>query len=168
MNRGGNIKHLIERYADESSKEMLRDLMDIIGNFIEDMSHQHPREVEALMRDIKSTVEPFMYDEDAHASLRDVRNSDGSRGPHWTKAQTDEMARKYGIDLNSEKYNDWDFYTALNLAYSKMYHRDFRDDHYVSLTKNFWLDDRDWTKNGRSHPGKVKWYLNSKYKYLGQ
>jgi hypothetical protein len=168
MNRGGNIKQVIERYADETSKEMLRDLMDIIGNFVEDMSRNHPHEVETLMRDIHSIVEPFMYDEDARVHLRDIRNEDGTRGAHWTKTQTDEMARKYGIDTHSDKYNDWDFHTAMNLAYATMYHRDFRDDHYVSLAKTFWLDDKDWNKNGRAQPGKVKWYVNNKTKYLRQ
>ena len=144
----------------------MMELSDILSNFIEDMRSRHPKEVETLMEDVKTTIVPYLSPEDADEHLKRLVNEDGTTGPHWTKAQTDDVARKYSVDLTTSKFNDWDFYTAMNLSYSDMYNRDFQIEHYVSIAKSFWLDDKDWKKDGKWVPGKLKWYLCEKCEYL--
>lgn len=160
------LKELLMEYAENNTKETMIELANTISNFIEDMRTKHEIEVEALMNDIKTTVVPYLFEDEAREALKKLVNEDGTTGPHWSKSQTDDVARKYGIDLTTHKFNDWDFYTAMNLTYSDMYNRDFQTEHYVSISKSFWLCDKDWCKDGKWLPGKLKWYVSSKCEYL--
>lgn len=160
------LEHIMHKYSEDASKDTMEEITEILSNFIEDMRNHHEKEVEALLHDIKGVVTPYLEEEEAKEFLFRIVNKDGTKGPHWTKAHTDEIARKYGIDLTTGCFNDWDFYAALNITYSDMYEPKFQLEDYVCLTKSFWLKDADWAKHGKHIPGKIKWYLSSKEKYL--
>lgn len=160
------LKELIIEHAQNNPVGTMIEVAGIISNFVEDMRLKHEMEVEALMHDIRTTVVPYLCEEEAREKLKTIINEDGTKGAHWSKTQTDDAARKYGVDLTTYKFNDWDFYVALNLSYSDMYNKDFGVEHYVSIAKSFWLCDKDWVKDGKWIPGKVKWYLCAKCEYL--
>ena len=62
-----------------------------------------------------------------------MENKDGTRGEHWSKMQTDQYAGEY---------NKWDWYAALNMAYSDYYNPKFDTNNYIEFAKDF-IDDKD-------------------------
>jgi hypothetical protein len=69
----------------------------------------------------------------AHKWVDSMQNKDGSRGPHWSKSQTDVYAGAFDK-------NDW--YVVLNMMYSDYYNSKFDTSTYIDLAKD-WLSDKD-------------------------
>lgn len=74
--------------------------------------------------------------------MDELENADGSRGAHWTMAQTKEVQEKKGIRLDPVE-----FFAAMNMMYSdyckiaKRYNVN-TSDFYASMAKAF-LEDKD-------------------------
>lgn len=87
---------------------------------------------------------PFTY-KDAVSSME---NMDGTKGPHWSMDDVREVMRSKGI--SSDRFNEYDFAYALNMAYS-----DFKGsvsdslDSYVRVALAF-LNDKD-AKEGKAY-----------------
>lgn len=81
--------------------------------------------------------------------MKNLENDDGTRGAHFSKQQTDEMAKKLGVDFSDFSKEAWEL--AVNMMYS-----DYCDtigkhvqghDIYGKLAKDF-LEDEDASKDG--------------------
>ncbi len=75
-----------------------------------------------------------------------MQNEDGSRGPHWTRDQTDQVLAQKGYDCDPTE-----FFAILNNVYSDYSavakkHGVNNIDFYVDLAKA-WLCDKDAVKN---------------------
>lgn len=71
-----------------------------------------------------------------------MRNTDGTRGPHWTLEQTDQVAQQRGISCDKN-----DFWAVMNMMYSDYYkvaskHSVDTPGFYADMAKAF-LEDAD-------------------------
>lgn len=75
-----------------------------------------------------------------------MKNSDGSTGPHWDMAQTEDVRKQHGYTCDPAE-----FYAAINMCYSDYYKlaKDFNlnnTDFYARMAHAF-LDDEDAGEN---------------------
>lgn len=63
---------------------------------------------------------PHFNEEQARKAVNKMENEDGTRGPHWSLAETTSVANQYGVKL-TEKFNKYDWFVALNMVYSDYY-----------------------------------------------
>ena len=104
---------------------------------------------------------PHFNKECAVKAVSKMHNTDGTRGPHWDLIQTTRVAEQYGINTKTGKFNEYDWYVALNMVRSDYYKFVFTTFHsdnikyFVGLAKAF-LEDDDVDE------GKM-WYY---YKYV--
>lgn len=68
-----------------------------------------------------------------------MKNEDGTTGGHWTFEETEAVKNQYGI-----KYDCWEFYSVMNMAYSDFYKKGADISYYVDIAKG-WLGDVDST-----------------------
>lgn len=104
---------------------------------------------------------PHFNEECALMAVEHMINEDGTRGAHWTIEQTSSVAQQYGINLNTGRYNKYDWFVTMNMFYSDYYKavvsmtNSDNVRYYVDLSKA-WLEDKDVDE------GKM-WYY---YKYI--
>lgn len=95
---------------------------------------------------LDSTFEPLylslfgshFIEETALEAVQGMYNSE-SKGEYYTKAQTDELAKKLG--LNFSTYNDWDWYFTFNMIATD-YNNILEPNSYAKVAKA-WLEDVD-------------------------
>lgn len=77
-----------------------------------------------------------------------MQNEDNTKGPHWSVEESTSIANQLGINLNTGKYNKWDWFVVLNMVYSDFYKAivaitgNANTKHFVELAKA-WLCDKD-------------------------
>lgn len=104
---------------------------------------------------------PHFNEKYALMAVEHMVNEDGTKGAHWTIEQTSSVAQQYGINLNTGKYNKYDWFVTMNMFYSDYYKaivsmtNSDNVRYYVDLSKA-WLEDKDVDE------GKM-WYY---YKYV--
>lgn len=81
-------------------------------------------------------------EETAHEWMENLRNEDGTKGPHWTKEQTTQVMKQKGIDCDPVE-----FWVAMNAMYSDYFNVAKKMnvnnvDFYVNMAKAF-IDDKD-------------------------
>lgn len=83
---------------------------------------------------------PYLLDK----ALKAMINEDGTKGGHWTLAQTNEVARNNNVSF--ENFNEYDFCYVLNMMYSDYYKAvDDSINSYFKLAMKF-LNDKDMPK----------------------
>lgn len=96
-------------------------------------------------------------EEQAYEAVSMMENEDGTTGPHWSVEDTTSVANQYGINLNSTKFNKWDWFVAMNMIYSDFYKAlanivgNPTTRHFAELAKA-WMNDKD------IEPGKMWHY----------
>lgn len=81
--------------------------------------------------------------ESAESWVENMKNEDGTKGPHWTMEQTEQVRRQKNLDCDPVE-----FWVAMNAAYSdlckvaKKYNVNTVD-YYVDYVKAFWFNDQD-------------------------
>lgn len=109
------------------------------GGTQEEMSHGHSETVMGRSRPRRMKLTQDMAEE----WMEGLQNEDGTRGPHWSAAQTRQVMSQKGIGADPVQ-----FYAALNMIYSdyykvlKKYGLADKMDVYVDLACA-WLNDRD-------------------------
>lgn len=83
-----------------------------------------------------------MDEETAHEWMENLRNEDGTKGPHWTKEQTTQVMKQKGIDCDPVE-----FWVAMNAMYSDYFNVAKKMnvnnvDFYTHMAKAF-IDDKD-------------------------
>jgi hypothetical protein len=81
-------------------------------------------------------------EETAHEWMENLRNEDGTKGPHWTKEQTTQVMKQKGIDCDPVE-----FWVAMNAMYSDYFNVAKKMnvnnvDFYTHMAKAF-IDDKD-------------------------
>jgi hypothetical protein len=85
--------------------------------------------------------------ETAEEWVENMKNEDGTKGPHWTMEQTEQVRRQKGLDCDPVE-----FWVAMNAAYSDLCkvakkHNVNTVDYYVDYVKAFWFNDQDAEPN---------------------
>ena len=136
-NGGGEMNRIGFNYPMEANG----DYGDQIENpSMHDMKHR-PEKAMRGHASSKMMSMPMAY-ETAMEWMDELENADGSRGAHWTMAQTKEVQEKKGIHLDPVE-----FFAAMNMMYSdyckiaKRYNVN-TPDFYAGMAKAF-LEDKD-------------------------
>lgn len=108
-----------------------------------------------MIRGGASGHEMKLDEQTAHEWMENLRNEDGSKGPHWTKDQTTQVLKQKNLDCDP-----LEFWVAINAMYSDYFNVAKKAnvnniDFYVNMAKAF-LDDKD------AIPGKLAAY----YEYI--
>ena len=99
-------------------------------------------EIKKKDKDLYKRIEYKLYklvygehlnEELAYEWVNEMQNKDGTIGEHWGKSQTDQYVGKY---------NEWDWYVAMNMMYSDYYNPKFDTNTYIELAKDY-LNDKD-------------------------
>ena len=91
---------------------------------------------------------PHFNEEYAYEAVECMQNEDNTKSPHWSVEESTSIANQLGINLNTGKYNKWDWFVALNMVYSDFYKAvvsitgNANTKHFVELAKA-WLCDKD-------------------------
>ena len=81
--------------------------------------------------------------ETAESWVENMKNEDGTKGPHWTMEQTEQVRRQKNLSCDPVE-----FWVAMNAAYSDLCkvakkHNVNTVDYYVDYVKAFWFNDED-------------------------
>lgn len=79
--------------------------------------------------------------------VKDMKNANDTRGPHWKPEEVKQLIQQKGLDVDF-----WPFYAALNAEYSDRCkvnekHGVSKIDFYLDSVMAFWLHDEDAVKN---------------------
>lgn len=109
------------------------------GGFMEEGMIAFPeKERKASQRLDKKTAEEW---------VESMKNEDGTKGPHWTMEQTEQVRRQKGLDCDP-----LEFWVAMNASYSdlsklaKKYSVNNMD-YYVDYVLSYWFKDKDAVPN---------------------
>lgn len=85
--------------------------------------------------------------ETAESWVENMKNEDGTKGPHWTMEQTEQVRRQKNLSCDPVE-----FWVAMNAAYSDLCkvakkHNVNTVDYYVDYVKAFWFNDQDAEPN---------------------
>ena len=86
------LKEIFYEYLDN---QRMKEAICVLDNFVEDMRKDHHEEVEAMLRDVKETINPYLDEEEAKEIVKSFENKDGSTGEKWSKSETDNVAHKF-------------------------------------------------------------------------
>ena len=91
---------------------------------------------------------PHFNEECAKKCVSKMENEDGTNGAHWSIEETTQVAQQYGINLNGDKFNKYDWFVSLNMIYSDFYKvvvsmfGNSNTQFFVELAKA-WINDKD-------------------------
>ena len=104
---------------------------------------------------------PHFNEECALKAVAKMQNEDGTNGQHWSVSESVALANRYGVSFNTDKYNKYDWYVALNMVYSD-YYQLVRNNQISDTTKFFVELAKYWLKDKDVDEGKM-WYY---FKYV--
>lgn len=122
--------------------QIMQEWDDILIEHAEKLKGAHPDLYEELVESFYVSVYgEHLCESTAMKAVGAMKNLDGTTGAHWSLAETDSVAKQYGIAWTS--YNRYDWYYVLNMMYSD-YYKLFGSstETYIKLAKA-WLDDPD-------------------------
>ena len=127
-------KKLIKEIIAKESKADMEELECLVIELMDDIKDRDPK----LYKHIECKLYKLVYGEHLNEELAQdwvnhMKNKDGTTGEHWTKFQTDQYAGNH---------NKWDWYAAMNMAYSDYFNPKFDTNFYIDFAKD-WIDDKD-------------------------
>lgn len=146
-------KLIFERF-NASDKEFLENKFIYMIDLLKELDHREYEKIE-------SCLYVHMYGEHLSKEMAEnwthnMKNKDGSEGAHWTIAETNDIAKKYGIEFKDFSEQEW--FAVLNMIYSDYYGIISNDiSTYVELAKGWFYDkDSDTGKTYRYYMNVVK------------
>lgn len=123
---------------------------------LKDFAHYSIGMVKRIDEDVYDDIEMYLYKEvyGCHfckwlleKAVKQMRNEDGSTGPHWTLDQTTSVAKNNGIEF--VHFNEYDWNYVMNMIYSDYYGSVPNETTmYVKMARKF-LEDKD-AKEGKA------------------
>jgi len=136
------FKKLIDKLVMGADTKTMQKIGTVIDEHLTDLEAEYPKMFWEVVSELHEVVNGEHFDEEmAKCAVSQMKNEDGTTGPHWTYEQTTAVAASNGILFNT--YNGWDFYYAMNMWYSDFYGVIGNDTAmYVKFVKA-WLEDKD-------------------------
>lgn len=131
-----DYRKVLKKYIDSAQNADMEVLADLTESFIHKMSETNPEQVEGFLKELVLYIEPFANRKNAVAVVQNMKNDDGSAGPHWDYDTVSKVAEENEIDCVPE------FYYVLNMVYSDYYCKNYTDSDYIRMAVQF-LDDKD-------------------------
>lgn len=128
-------KKMLNDAKPEQLKSFLSDQLDELKRTMPELYEQ--MECELYEHIYGPHFTSWKYDE----AVSDLKNEDGTVGPHWTAEQITEYAKAHGLQYRG--YNEYDFAYVMNMVYSD-YRGAVQDstDAYFMLARAF-IEDND-------------------------
>ena len=128
-------RKMLEEATHEQLKTFLYDQFDELKRTMPEIYEDMEEELYEHIYGCHFT--PWKYD----CAVKELKNQDGSTGPHWTVQQIVDYAKSHAIHFGP--YNEYDFSYVLNMLYSDYYGAvPDNAESYFKLAKAF-LDDKD-------------------------
>lgn len=124
------IKELVTR-KDKFDMEELECIMNYMIDNLKKYDYDSYNRIEYKL--YKLVYGNHLCEELAYKWVASMENKDGSKGEHWSIEQTSQYAGTH---------NKYDWYVAMNMAYSDYFNSSFDVTTYVKLAKD-WLTDKD-------------------------
>lgn len=110
------MKEHIDRYK----KKLEKSICDYMENPATERSAEAVRNMAKCWMKLgemqAAMEEKWFCEEDAKEWAKNLKNSDGTTGPHWTEAQTTEVAHANGVDFMH--IMPWQWWITMNMIYS--------------------------------------------------
>lgn len=154
---------LIDKYGKGASNEKMKDLTNIISEFLAPMKKVHKEKYWSFMRDVFGLLNDNHYDSEfAEHDVKNIEYVDiqgvKHKGEYWTFEQAEEAMKKVQLPQDANKY-DW--YVALNNTYADTC-KVLDDEQIIKLACQFWFKDQDWAGKDTSST-KIFEYMKCKY-----
>lgn len=128
-------------YLDMSSdNEKVCKLHNIICEYLDSLTLDtaDPKAKRMLLKLHELDCGPYFDTDIATKAVANMKNVDGTTGPHWTFAEVEEEAKKRNIDHPA------DLYYAINMLYSDLSNVLGKDpEKYIAVAKALYWDDPD-------------------------
>lgn len=136
------MKNRIDRMLSSASDENRKKAMDAIMEYIAEMEYEDPEEYWELVTDVHEAIHGCHFDEEtARFAVSKMKNDDNTTGEKWSLSDTMQVAASNGIQF--DKFNEYDWYYTMNMAYSDFYKSVGNNTQmYISLAKD-WISDAD-------------------------
>lgn len=122
-----------------ATEEQLREFIDDAMGMLKETHHDLYEDLEMYL--YKEIYGCHFNDWMLEKATKEMKNEDGTTGPHWTIDQTSIVAKQVGVDFS--KYNEYDWNYVMNMMYSDFYGAIQNDPIvYGKLSKKF-LEDKD-------------------------
>lgn len=146
------FQELMEYAAEyKSAPEVMLNITKRLGSFIHKMDEYCPDEVDELQCDLEMMIYgPHFTETSVEQAVAEMRNEDGTTGPHWTLDETMSVAKAKSIDFAVKKYNIYDWYYSMNMWYSDFYPLHRGEPNRVAEMVILWLEDKD-APEGKSY-----------------
>ena len=154
---------LIDKYGKGASNEKMKDLTNIISEFLAPMKKVHKEKYWSFMRDVFGLLNDNHYDSEfAEHDVKNIEYIDiqgvKHKGGYWTFEQAEEAMKKVQLPQDANKY-DW--YVALNNTYADTC-KVLDDEQIIKLACQFWFKEQDWAGKDTSST-KIFEYMKCKY-----
>lgn len=132
------LKHDIKHIIEKGKSEDMHALEDMFNEVVEDLRESDKDKYCEIVYNVHKIAYGGHLGEDlARHWVDSMENKDGSRGAHWSWADTETVRKQYAPDADSS-----DFYACLNMVWSDYYDQRFDTATYAKLAKD-WLEDKD-------------------------
>lgn len=130
-----------KEYLDMSSDDTkTRELHNIICEYLDSLTLDtaEPKAKRMLLKLHELDYGPYFDTDIAIKAVDNMKNVDGTTGPHWTFAEVEKEAQKRNIDHPA------DLYYAINMLYSDLSNVLGKDpEKYIAVAKALYWDDPD-------------------------
>lgn len=130
-----------KEYLDMSSdNEKVCELHNIICEYLDSLTLDtaDPKAKRMLLKLHELDYGPYFDNDIATNAVANMKNVDGTTGPHWTFTEVEEEAKKRNIDHPA------DLYYAINMLYSDLSSVLGKDpEKYIAVAKALYWDDPD-------------------------
>lgn len=130
-----------KEYLDMSSdNEKACELRNIICEYLDSLTLEtaDPKAKHMLLKLHELDYGPYFDNDIATNAVANMKNVDGTTGPHWAFAEVEEEAKKRNIDHPA------DLYYAINMLYSDLSNVLGNDPgKYIAIAKALYWDDPD-------------------------
>lgn len=131
-------KHLINKIIAEGNTVYMDYLRDISIDSLDELKiYNYPIYKNIICKLYKMVYGNHLSEEIAKDWVKSMKNKDGTQGEHWSIEQTNQYAGQH---------NKYDWYVAMNMAYSDYYSVKFDTNVYVELANDF-INDKDAKDN---------------------
>jgi len=111
------FKDYIDKIVAKADPKQMYELTDVLNDHFEEMLVIDPKAYWDVMHDLHVLANGYYFDEEcALWAVSQMQNEDGTKGQHWSIADTTSVAQSNGIMFDT--FNVYDWYYVLNMTYS--------------------------------------------------
>lgn len=134
------IKELFEKMK-TATEEQNDAALEVFQEIMDSVKRAYPKTYKKYASKLDNAYSSYsgLTEEEAREAVKNLKNEDGSFGPHWDEAAVRSV---YESNPELQQFNFWCVYYVLNMVYSDYYDPAYTIRTYVKLTRDF-IGDKD-------------------------